>query len=194
MPPPVSSVHLSSWDTCSCLDATSCLTKKSGVRQWVPTSKNCIIVPTSISMVLLRSGGREYHWMTIIVKACRDRCNDDHCRRWYYRRASSVARLSSSNWCRQNCWLSCHAYLIELVNTMLTVVSSKKWCHFLTTAGPRRPLFSPANGQFFISTWRLEASSRGIPPVLFNRALNAFEGENVFSKGREGQDIYEQKT
>jgi hypothetical protein len=94
MPPPVSSVHLSSWDTCSCLDAKSCLTKKSGVRQWVPTSKNGIIVPTSISMVLLRSGGREYHWMTIIVKACRDRCNDDHCRRWYYRRASSVARLS----------------------------------------------------------------------------------------------------
>jgi len=64
------------------------------------------------------------------------------------------------NWCRQNSWLSCHAYSIELNNTVLTVVSSKKWCHFLTTAGQRRPLFSPANGQFFISTRRWEACSR----------------------------------
>jgi hypothetical protein len=179
MPPPVSSVHLSSWDTCSCLDAMSCLTEKSGARQLVSTSKNGILVSTSISMVLLRSGGREYHQMNIIVEAiaiiyignvddnlkcvfffiveaCRDRCNmivvDVDI---IAERSETVVSLKS------------HTVVLKLMSSKLLIVMSgifdrarqydangginKKWCHFLTTAGQIRPLFSPANGQLFIS-------------------------------------------
>jgi hypothetical protein len=55
----------------------------------------------------------------------------------------------SSNWCRQNCWLSC----IPLIDSprrrdfngaSLKVVFWPRW--------RRQPLVSPANGQFFIST------------------------------------------
>jgi hypothetical protein len=156
MPPPVSSVHLSSWETCSCLDAMSCLTEKSGARQLVSTSKNGILVSTSISMVLLWSGGREYHQMNIIVEACRDRCNmivvDVDI---IAERSETVVSLKS------------HTVVLKLMSSKLLIVMSgifdrarqydangginKKWCHFLTTAGQIRPLFSPANGQLFIS-------------------------------------------
>jgi hypothetical protein len=44
--------------------------------------------------------------------------------------------------------------------------------HFLTAAGQKRPFFSPANGQFLITTRRLEAC-RGIPPVPFDRARSS---------------------
>jgi hypothetical protein len=54
---------------------------------------------------------------------------------------------------RQNCWLSCHAYLIALFNTVLTVVSSKIWS-FFHRRWLKRPLFSPSNGQIIIATRR----------------------------------------
>jgi hypothetical protein len=67
-----------------------------------------------------------------------------------------LSSLSSSSSLSKliNCLLSCHASSIELFNTNSTVVSWKNCRVIFSPRWLRRPIFRPANGQFFITTRR----------------------------------------
>ena len=95
---------------------------------------------------------------------------------------SSVARLSSRFLkIRQSCWLSCHARSrsIPLVVVISTVMISSKFGSFFTAT----VIFSPSNGQFFISTRRSMAWRHILTVASWSAPHSASNGPRIIDFG-----------